>query len=232
MRITHTITFLLLGAALVGVGSLALRAGAEPERTPAQRHAESVRQLVCAQPFTLDEAATHYYRAEQPRYDAGWLIVLDVDPAFVVARQTEEPVLYAGAQTLERVNHGSESGRVVCILPSPRGADGQPSLDLAAHIFFFGPEALPERIDALEAQHQLARAARSGTRPFTPDEVAAARACGGEALRVRSRDELDQLAGVLVLEHAPEDVDVGNGMLAPRVPGAAPATKPTAPRVK
>jgi len=218
MRTTHTITFLLLGAALVGAGSLALRAGGRPDPTPAQRSAESVRKLICARPFTLDVAATHWWRSEQPRYDAGWLLVLEVDPAFVVAKQTEEPVLYAGAETLERVNHGSESGRVVCILPSPRGANGLPSIDPATLTFFFGAEALPERIDALEAQHQLARAARSGTRPFPAAEVAAARACGGDALGVRSRDELDPIAALLVLEHAPEDADVGTGMLAPRVP--------------
>ncbi len=209
--------FSFLAASLVAIGSLALRASPERDPTPAERQAAPVRALVYARPFVLARPAVHVWRAEQPSYDAGYLVVLDVDPDFVAPRQTEEPVLYAGAETVERVSHAAVSGRVVGIVPCARGADGRPALDLASTTFFFGPESLPERIHAIEAQHELQRAAQSGTRPFPEVEVRAALALGGEMLTLPSRDELDENAALLVLENAPEDQDVGLGMLAPRV---------------
>lgn len=217
MKQIPRVPVLLTLVALAAAGSLALRASEEREPTAAERAAAPVRGLVLARPFVLERAATHTWRAEMPAYDAGYLVVLDVDPRFVAARQTEEPVLYAGAETVERVNPGAERGRVVGIVPAARGADGLPALDLAATTFFFGPEALPERIRASDALHELQRAARAGTRPFPADEVFAALARGGDLLRLASRDELDPIAGVLVLEHAPEDQDVGTGLLAPPV---------------
>jgi hypothetical protein len=207
-------------AALLGLatfGSLSLRAAVEREPTAAERSAAPVRALLLARPFLLERAGVHSWRAEQPTYDAGYLIVLEVDPEFVTARQTEEPVLYAGAETVERVSHAATSGHVVGIVPCGRGADGSPSLDLASTTFFFGPEALPDHIRASDAQHELRRAIDHGSRPFPAAEIAAALVRGGEILRVPSRDELDQRTALLVLEHAPEDADVGLGMLAPRV---------------
>lgn len=225
MKHLSTISLLVAAAALVGLGSLALRATEDRAATPAERQAAPVRALVSAQPFVLERPAVHVWRAEQPTYDAGYLIVLEVDPEFVVPRQSEEPVLYAGAETVERVNHGATNGRVVGILPAVRGSDGKPSLDLASTTFFFGPEALPERIRATDAQHELQRAARAGTKPFPADEVAEALTRGArslqlvpsEVLRLASRDDLDEYAALLVLEHAPEDQDVGTGILVPRV---------------
>jgi hypothetical protein len=225
MKHLSTISLLCAAAALVGVGSLALRATEERPATPAERQAAPVRALVSAQPFVLARPAVHVWRAEQPSYDAGYLVVLDVDPEFVVPRQSEEPVLYAGPETVERVNHGATNGRVVGIVPAVRGADGRPSLDLASTTFFFGPEALPERIRATDAQHELQRAVRAGTKPFPADEVAAALSRGaqflnvaqGEVLHLASRDDLDEYAALFVLEHAPEDQDVGTGILVPRV---------------
>lgn len=217
MKNTIRITLLLSAVALVAIGSYAVRATPEAGPTPEQRRAAPVRALVEARPFVLERATTHVWRAEAPEYDAGWLVVLEVDPEFVVPRQTEEPVLYAGAQTVERVNHGDRCGRVVGILPAMRGADGLPMLDLAATTFFFGAETLPERVTETEARHELARATRGGTRPFPADEVAAAIARGGDPLRLASRDDLDPIAGVLVLANCSEEQDLGEGLLAPRV---------------
>jgi len=225
MNIRSTIPFGLAVLLLAGFGTLALRATEEREATPAERESASVRRILLAQPFVLERAARHVWRAEQPTYDAGYLVVLEVDPAYVVARQTEEPVLYAGAETVERVNHGSTNGRVVGLVPAARGADGMPSLDLAATTFFFGPDALPERVREIDARHELQRAVRSGTKPFPAAEVAAARARAtdllratpGGVLRLASRDDLDEIAALLVLEYAPEDHETGTGMLVPRV---------------
>lgn len=212
-----TASSLFLGlVGLVAVGSYALRASEPPAPTRADRSLAPVRALLSARPFLLERPAVHVWRAEQPAYDAGYLVVLQVDPTYVQPRQVEEPVLYAGAETVERMSHAAISGRVVGIVPCARGADGLPALDLAATTFFFGPEASPENIRAFEAQHELARAVRGGAQPFPAAEVADALALGGELMELASRDELDQMAGLLVLESAPEDLDVGIGILAPR----------------
>lgn len=176
-----------------------------------------VRDLVLARPFVLERPFVHVWRKEQPAFDAGWIVVLDVDPALVVPRQTAEPVLYFGDQTVERVNHGEAAGRVVAIVPSARGADGRPALDLASAAFFFGSEELPETVDARTARFELERAMRNGASAFSAATVAAAILRGGEPLTVTSRDDLDEPLGLLVLEHSPEENDLGAGLLAPRV---------------
>lgn len=189
----------------------------QPVASANARATLGVKDLVSAVPFVLEKPATHWWRKEQPTYDAGWLVVLAVDPSLVVPRQVAEPVLYAGSQTVERVNHGEISGRVVAVIPSVRGADGQPVMDWNATPFFFGSEELPERIDAGEIRLQLGAATRNGELPFTPAVVAAARAKGGAPLHLAAREELDERLALLVLEHSPEEQDLATGMLAPRV---------------
>src|SRR5688572_10973956 len=103
--------------AAVTAGSLALTASESRTPTASERAQSPVRGLVVARPFTLERPALHVWRAEATTYDAGYLVVLEVDPQFVEPRQTEEPVLYAGAETVERMNHGDRSGRVVGIVP-------------------------------------------------------------------------------------------------------------------
>jgi hypothetical protein len=169
--------------------------------------AGGVRRIVSVQPFVLERPWTHVWRAEQPSYDAGYLVVLEVDSALVEPKQTEEPVLYAGDETVERINHGFESGRVVAIIPSARGADGAPSLDLARTPIWFGSAALPERIDAAAVRAQRDAAARLGVAALTPPPAA-------KLQTLASRDDLDRLAGLLVLEHSPVEQDLGTGLLA------------------
>lgn len=202
-----------LGIAVAAVSFVTLtRAGARAVPTPpAVASPGGVYSIVAAQPFVLDRPWRHTWRKEQPQFDAGWLVVLSVDPALVVPRQVEEPVLYAGAQTVERVNVGEESGHVVAIVPSARDAQGNVALDLASTPFYFGPNELPERVTALMAQTQLEHALAKGVHPLAVPRV-------GEALHLPSRDELDQRAALLILEHAPDEYDRANGMLAPRVP--------------
>lgn len=216
MKTISILVSLVAIAAAVAVGSMALTASEARPIGEAERAASPVRGLVLARPFTLERPAVHVWRAEAESYDAGYLVVLDVDPSFVEPRQTEEPVLQAGHETVERVNHGERSGRVVGIVPCVRDAAGRPALDLAATAFFFGPERLPEQVTSEDARRAFQRAVASGARPFSPDEVAAALARGGDVLAVESRDELDPITGVLVLEHSPEERDLGTGLMAPR----------------
>ncbi len=216
MKTISIFVSLIALVAVVTVGSMALTASEPRSMSEAERVLSPVRGLVLARPFTLQRPALHVWRAEATAYDAGFLVVLEVDPSFVVPRQTEEPVLQAGLETVERVNHGEQSGRVVGIVPCARDAAGRPSLDLAATTFFFGPEELPERVTLEDARRALQRAVASGARPFTAENIEAALARGGALLELGSRDELDPIAGVLVLEHSPEERDLGTGLMAPR----------------
>ncbi len=202
---------LFAGIAAVSAVSLTRAGDGRVPNVPPNAAPGGVYAIVAAQPFVLDRAWRHTWRKEQPEFDAGWLVVLSVDPALVVPRQVEEPVLYAGAQTVERINVGEESGRVVAIIPSTRDQQGHVALDLAATPLYFGSNELPERVTALMAQTELQHALAKGVRPLSMPHI-------GAALHVPSRDELDQRAALLVLEHAPDEYDLGNGLLAPRVP--------------
>lgn len=198
-------------AVVVGAAFSVSRAGdvrlSVPQAAP---HDLGVHRIVSAQPFVLDEAWAHVWRKEQPRFDAGWLVVLDVDPSLVLPRQNFEPVLYAGDQTVERVNHGEQSGRVIAIVPCARDARGLPALDLARTPFWFGTPDLPERVDAAMVRAERTRAEAQGVRPIEVGETL-------EILRLHDRGDLDQRCGLLVLQHSPAEQDLGTGLLAPRL---------------
>lgn len=179
------------------------------------REGEPVRDILLAQPFVLSKPYTHMWRKEHPTVRAGWLLVLSVDPAFVHPTQLAEPVLYAGDETIERVNHGEEAGRVIGILPAPLGRDGQPDLDLASTPIWFGAPDLPERIDATAVAHERIRAEQRGLVPFGASVVAAARARGADLLQLEDRVALEQRAALLILEHSPAEYELANGLLVP-----------------
>lgn len=214
---TRRVSIALAGSVLVLAlfGWTRLSAGDRGAPLPADPAAHGpVRALWSAAPFTLERPYVHGWRREQPSYESGWLLVLDVDPELVRPRQTAEPVLFGGAETVERVNHGADTGRVVAVLPCT-----QPGLDLEAGLartpFFFGEPELPERIDAARAASELGRALAAGARPFSAAEIAAARARGGAPLALERREDLDALAGALVLEHSPDEHDLARGLMMP-----------------
>ncbi|SRR5258706_1772303 len=211
---------ILVLLALLGAGGLLLATG---DRKPVVRpgnatrmHAADgpVRGILYAQPFALEQPAVHWWRKERASYSAGWLVVLEVDPALVQPTARAEPVLYVGHETAERFNHGWKSGRVVAIVPSPAGADGFPALDLSTAKVWFGAPALPEQVDA--GALEQAFAAAEDALPFSAAEISEARAYGGTPIRFATRGELDEQAARLVLEHAPEERDLAEGILRPR----------------
>ena len=205
---------ILVAATLVaGAFSALSRTQAVNERAPvavARPLPGGVQRIVSATPFLLERGWTHEWRAEKPRYDAGWLLVLEVDPGFVQPTQLEEPVLYAGSETVERMNHGARSGRVVAILPSTRTRAGGVALDLATTPIWFGGAFLPERVDAARIERERARADALGVRPLAMPAI-------GAPLSLGSRDDLDPLAGELILQHDSFEADTGLGLLAPRL---------------
>ena len=117
----------LIGMTLAGVA--ALRGAQEGENTPLPElpgAALGVRDVLLARPFVLDEPYTHVWRQEAPQVDSGYLLVLEVEDAFTVPRNSLESVLYVGDQVAERLNWGTGSGHVVALVPAPRGTTLMP----------------------------------------------------------------------------------------------------------
>jgi hypothetical protein len=217
MRTRNACVIAIACAAALSIGvATRLRAAAQAQTTSLDAPPRApVRELVSAVPFRVEQPFTHAWRRERPAVRAGYLLVLAVDPESVRPRDTPEPVLYAGGQTVERVNHGFESARVVAILPSETDAHGDPALDLAETPFWFGAPDLPERIDAPAIRAERERAQASTVRRFSAEEVRAARKRGGSELVLARREDLEALAGALVLEHAPDERDLAEGLLVP-----------------
>ena len=91
------------------------------------------------------------------------MVVIKVDPQLVIPRNALEPVLYAGNQTVQRLNHGHESGFVIGIIPE--------QIDLSEEPIWFGTPALPERIDAEIIAKERASAERSGISALTSIDI-------------------------------------------------------------
>lgn len=106
------------------------------------------------QPFRLEQSFKYDWRRDQPDVQSGLLVVFKVDPNLVTPRNALEPVLYAGNHTVQRLNHGYESGFVIGIIPE--------QIDLSKEPIWFGTPALPERIDAKMIARERAKAERSG----------------------------------------------------------------------
>lgn len=205
-------------AVLAAVGGAWMKSGASQPQSSASALATGVRDLLFAQPYVLDQAFEHTWRAERPSARAGWLLVLDVDPELVIPQQGYEPVLYVGDQTAERVNHGHGSGHLVVIVPADLDhARGEPALDLFAGPIWFGTPRLPEQVDAKIVAQELLAARRAGIRPFPAAKVAAAKQRGGGFVAFDDRTELERYAATLVQTWAPDEYDLAQGLLQPLV---------------
>jgi hypothetical protein len=209
----------LAGGVLIG-GVFAVRPSQDDaKQTPPvvtdRPYADQLR-LVHAQPFVLEQPYTHEYRSERPLVASGWIVVLETDADRLFLRQTHNPVLMGGAQTLERVNHGNQSGRLVALLPAPIDASGEVSLDLHdVPLWFAWDEAvpedeklLPEQMDAQILRRELAKAKRLGARPRPEAEVDAALAAGGGTIYVLDRVELQPFLADLLDVHSPQETEL------------------------
>jgi len=220
MNQTLKISLLLALAAMTTFGVAAATRGrgvAQQSRSTATAPVRTgpVRSLVLARPFTLETPYEHGWRLEKPSVNAGWLLVLEVDPTYVEPRQVLMPVLLVGDQTVECVNFGQESGRVVAIVPAPVDDRGEPVLDLATSPVWFGIPELPERVDAAWIAIERSRAHTAEAVTFTAAEVSAARERGGAPLRLENRVALDHDAALLILEHSPNEHEIAEQLLVP-----------------
>lgn len=206
------------GAALVlaATAITAWQAQDGPDAPPAlAQRASAVQQLVYARPFRLQAPYTHAYRLERPTVEAGYVLVLEIDPELARPRQLAEPVLYVGSQTAERINHGHPSGRAVVLVPAALGPDGLPALDLAAAPMWLGTPELPERVDAASLAAERAKAEREGVRPLGAARAAAALAAGGGLLALPDKTALERFAAELVLRYAPGEEEAARSLLVP-----------------
>jgi hypothetical protein len=115
------------------------------------------------QPFRLEQSFQFDWRRDRPDVRSGLLVVVRVNPELVVPTNQLEPVLYAGNQTVQRLNLGHESGFVIGIIPE--------QIDLSQHPVWFGTPALPERIDADRIAAERARAERAGIKPRAASDI-------------------------------------------------------------
>lgn len=199
---------LLVALLAAGVAAFVRALPGDPPALPAAMPVAGV-DVLYARPFTLERPAIHAWRAEQPAYDAGWVLVLSVDPNLVYPRQVAEPILFVGDQTAERVNFGHESGRVVAIVPAPRDAAGRPALDLAAAPVFFGMPGLPEQVDAARAAAELSAARARGARPAS---AAALAAVTQPQVAFGDDWELHAWCADLIEAHSPQETDLIAGL--------------------
>src|SRR5712671_3802176 len=97
-----------------------------------------VKNILYARPFTLERPYRYDWSKDRPTVSTGILVVLDVDTALVIPRDSLEPVLYASDVAVQRLNHGHKSGKVIAIVPG--------HVDLATTPIWFGSPNLPERV--------------------------------------------------------------------------------------
>lgn len=106
------------------------------------------------QPFRLKQSFKYDWRLNYPDVQSGLLVVFKVNTDLVTPRNALEPVLYAGNHTVQRLNHGHESGFVIGIIPE--------QIDLSQEPIWFGTPALPERIDGEMIARERTKAERAG----------------------------------------------------------------------
>jgi hypothetical protein len=159
---------------------------------------DSVRGVLHAQAFEVDQPFVFDFVAEQPMISKGTLVVVRVDPAFAMQRQGLNPVLYAGAHpvqiaTVAQVPDASGTSlAAACIVGLTH-----PNTDLDTTPFFFGTPVLPERITQQRGALELEAARAAGFVPVPVDELAKVRQESGALLSVADQAALYDVARTL-----------------------------------
>ncbi len=197
---------------LVAVATLASSSPQEggQELPPIPETPAAIEELISVRPFFIEQPGTHGWRADKPSYSSGYLLVIRVDPALVVSRQTPEPILYVGDQTARRVNEGFQSGFVVVIAPAALEDEGAA---LEPVPIWFGEPGLPERVTPELIVKERERAERAAIYTLSAEAWAEAGARGGPPLRLESASDLIREAAMLVQEYSPYEKDLISGLL-------------------
>jgi hypothetical protein len=142
----------------------------------------AVHAILTVQPFVLEHPYRYDWCAEHAQVSAGLLLVLDVDPAWLIPSDTRQAVLYAGTLPVERLNTGWPQGRLVVVVP------GAP--DLARTPLYFGGYELPETVTAQAGEALLSVARRRGLAPLPVPTLAAPVTLADHAAVTRLGEEL------------------------------------------
>ena len=162
--------------------------------------------LLHAERFAVQKPYQHLWRADRPWVESGWILVLQTDPELLRPRQVKESVLYVGAQTAERINHGT-SGRVVVLVPGDQA--------LASAPIFLGDAALPEELLQTHIDAQLRAAVAAGAIPTPAETVQQVTVPGRPAFETDY--DLRQRAIDLVEIHSPQEKALIEGWRLPRL---------------
>jgi len=163
-------------------------------------------EILEARPFVLDEPYAHEWRAEAPLVRSGYALVLRVPPELATPRATFEPVLFAGQETVERVNAPRVGQNLVVVVPAPERG-GLVQLDLARTPLWFGSLELPERLDAARIAAERNAAEARGITPARRGPRVRAHTAD-DTLRLGTRRELDAYLADWVEFYSPEETDL------------------------
>lgn len=213
-RVTSSILFVAL---LAGIAPAAFAQDAEKSALlPLPATPAPIRKVVAAVPFSVAEAFPSECRADRQLVSHGWIVVLTAEPALLIPRQTEDAILYAGAQTAERVNTGVQSGHLVAIVPQTLRDDGT-AVPFSQMRFWFGTPGLPERVTPEVIQAEIALADAAKLVVIGPE--AGAKVCGDDARseQLKDRTALWNRALKLVRQFSPDEL--------PEQPTDAPAAQ-------
>ncbi len=156
---------------------------------------QAVIEVEWIQPFQLEKSYKYDWRMERPEVKTGLLVVIKVDPNLVTPKNLLEPVLYAGNQTVQRLNHGHESGYVIGIIPE--------QIDLSQEPIWFGSPALPERVDKDMIAKERTKAERSGIAKLKSSDIK--RRTKDPVVAATLTQLLREYAADLVLEFSPKE---------------------------
>lgn len=183
------------------------------ELPPVPTTPAAVTDLVLAQPFTLAKGYKYNWSKDRPIVTSGFLVVLKVKPELVFPRNSAEPVLYAGNQTVQRLNHGHKSGHVIAIIPG--------KIDLTKVPIWFGRPELPERVSTKTIRFERALADKAKIQPFAAKKI---QRVSQERLKVSDLSSLlRDHAAKLVLEFSPQEKELAETW---RLPVARAKPKP------
>lgn len=198
-------TFVLAALLLLSAQASWKGTSSAAAQTVAPQRPRSVNDILYARPFKLTKGYTNTWSKGRELVSSGLLVVLAVDPALVEPRDALEPILYVGTTPVQRLNHGGQSGRVIGIVPGATDLGGSP--------IWFGAAGLPERVTAASARAELARAQKSGIRPFTADKLRSVTRPAATASDLAAL--LRDVASTLVSEYSPQEKDLANSWRLP-----------------
>jgi hypothetical protein len=122
--------------------------------------------LEWAEPFAMATPDHYPWVAGAPAFDQGFIVQLRVDPKWVTPHDVGMHAIYLGATPVAIVNADVVGGCAVGYVM------GRP--DLAKSELYVGSTELPERIDAVAGQAELAAARAAGAHPIDAPTVAKA----------------------------------------------------------